>query len=65
MKPQRYEERKEHGVPMVFMQVRDIGMGIPGIQVFCNRHADCTAELQRAIRSGARLVPGTYWYGKL
>ncbi len=64
------EENSSHSTPAVFVQVPDIGYGIPGIQIFCNKpsHGECRKELARILNSGGRLVPNTYWadyYAKL
>lgn len=50
-------QNTKHSEPAVFVQVRDIGGGIPGIVLFCNRCPDCRAELQRALKEGGRIIP--------
>ena len=58
-------EEVRHSVPAVFVQVSDIGLGIPGIQIYCNKpsHGECRMELAKAIRSGGRIVQrGQAWY---
>jgi len=61
MKRQNSREESEsvrHSMPAVFIQVPDIGLGVPGIQIFCNKpsHGECLDELRKAIRSGGRVV---------
>ena len=58
------QDQFRHLIPAVFVQVPDIGNGIPGIQLFCNKinHSSCRDELRRALASGGRIVPGTYWH---
>lgn len=55
--------RTEHSIPMVAVQVPDIGYCIPGIEFFCNRldHPDCRDELDNILANGGRVVPGSHW----
>lgn len=61
MKRQNNREESEsvrHSIPAVFVEVPDIGLGVPGIQIFCNKtsHGECLEELRKAIKSGGRVV---------
>lgn len=60
-------ETATHSVPAIFVQVPDIGYGVPGIELFCNKpnHPDCLQELRKAIKSGGRIVPRTMWWKDL
>lgn len=58
-------EEVRHSVPAVFVQVRDIGYGCPGIKIYCNKssHQSCLDELMTAIRSGGRILQRSpAWY---
>ena len=63
---ERPSERNLHSVPAVIVQVRDIGYGIPGIEIYCNnpRHGGCCDELAKALKKGGRVVAGTYWFAR-